>query len=90
MVIGIFIYFSVIYKFMTYQDESFKSGCCWYDYKDTISLSGCRTDIIFGYSGIGSPHGHAVFFNNYQIYQRQEGSLRAELSGSQIVIQTQI
>lgn len=46
--------------------------------KETYSVSGCRTDYIYGYFGIGSPHAHLVLFN-------QEIEWHRNLSGLNII-----
>ena len=39
--------------------------------KEEYSKSGCRTDYIYGYSGIGSPHAHLALFNQVVVYDRK-------------------
>lgn len=63
-----------------------ESGTVWFNQKETVSNSGTRTDVIFGSLGIGSPHGHCVYFNNSLIYCRPHEGLVAQVSGTSIVV----
>lgn len=71
---------------MPYLKESIKSGCVWLNPKETSSQSGCRIDWIYGYGGIGSPHGHLVLFNGSIVYSRNLDDIIAEPCGTQIII----
>ncbi len=62
------------------------SGLSWSSSKETQSISGSRVDFIYGYAGIGSPHGHLVLFNKTEVFNRPTGNLKAENINDQIII----
>lgn len=70
-------------------ENSTESGCVWYNSKETQSISGTRTDMIFGFLGVGSPHGHNVTFNERAVYSRPYNGLIAEKSGTEVVVTEQ-
>ncbi len=72
---------------MAYATRASVSGACWINSDDRISVSGCSTDAIFGVRGIGSPHGHAVLFNDELVYNRQVSGLKAVVSEGRIIIE---
>lgn len=68
---------------MSYLKKIIESGGTWLNFNTSSS----RLDYIYGYSGIGSPHGHLVLVNGSLVYQRDVIGLRAEFSGTQLIIQ---
>ncbi|HLD15180.1 MAG TPA: hypothetical protein VJB94_01225 [Candidatus Nanoarchaeia archaeon] len=62
---------------MGWKKKAIESDGIWTNWKDSSSVSGCKHEVIFGASGIGSPHGHVAFFNNQIIYNRQMSGLTA-------------
>jgi hypothetical protein len=69
-----------------YQNNSIRTNDGWFNWNDRGSASGVRTDVIYGYPNIGSPHGHAAFFNGSEIFQRQVGNLRTIVSGGAVIL----
>ena len=63
-----------------------QSGGIWYAVKEENSISGTRHDLIYGESGIGSPHGHSAYFNENTIFNRPIDSLEAIRTGSEFII----
>ncbi|MBI4177108.1 MAG: hypothetical protein HY516_01970 [Candidatus Aenigmarchaeota archaeon] len=71
---------------MSWLKSIIESGGTWYNFKQINNESGTITNVIFGYSGIGSPHGHDVFVNQDTIYARPFIDLACRLSGTQVII----
>jgi hypothetical protein len=69
-----------------YQKESIQTTEGWINWNNHGSASGLRTDAIYGYPEIGSPHGHAVFFNGSEIFQRRVGNLNTMVSGGIVIL----
>ena len=72
---------------MPYQKHHTVSGGAWSNYKETLSESGCRVDIVYGTVGVGDPHGHIVYFNGQDIYRRDIKNLQAFSSGGKPFIE---
>ena len=49
-----------------------------YNIQERWNESGCRTDYIYGFDRIGSPHAHLVLFNQEEIYHRTLSGLSPE------------
>ena len=60
--------------------KHYNSGNVWI--ADKNNEDSPRRDIIFGYQGIGSPHGHAVFLNGTEIFQRTYSGLSIVLGSA--------
>jgi len=50
--------------------ESIYGENYWYCIGEETSISGTRLDYIYGFVGIGSPHGHTGIFNGSLVYAR--------------------
>jgi len=69
-----------------YQKDSIYTDDGWFNWATRGSVSGLRTDVIYGYPNVGSPHGHAAFFNGSEIFQRYVGNLRTTISSSMVIL----
>ncbi|MBI3412694.1 MAG: hypothetical protein HY051_01265 [Candidatus Aenigmarchaeota archaeon] len=71
---------------MSWLKRIIESGGTWYNLKQATNENGTRIDVIFGYSGIGYPHGHNTFVNQDTSYARPFIDLVCRLSGTQVII----
>ena len=71
---------------MAYLPKGIASGLAWMNFNVTPLQTGSEINVIYGHLSTGSPHGHAVFRNGSEIFQRPIDNLTATISGATILI----